>query len=244
MNIKKEKLIYEGKAKILYETNYPDKCIIYFKDDATAFDGAKKSTILNKGIINNNVSSWIFSYLSHHGIENHFVEKLSDREMLVQKVSIIPVEVVVRNKATGSIVRRLGLKNGMPFHPPLMEYFYKSDELHDPLVSESHVTYFKWATPEEFDLMQDIALKVNDLLRVVFSEIGLDLIDFKLEFGLTHHCELLLADEFTQDGCRLWDKKTGESMDKDRFRHDLGKVEETYQEVYNRLEKFFKGKNF
>lgn len=243
MNIKKEKTLYEGKAKIVYETNYPDKYIIYFKDDATAFDGTKKSTIPNKGIVNNNVSTWIFSYLSHHSVPNHFVEKLSEREMLVQKVNIIPIEVVVRNKAAGSIVKRLGLKKGMPFHPPLMEYFYKSDELHDPLVSELHVTYFKWATPEEFDTMQDISLTVNDLLRVVFSEIGLDLIDFKLEFGRTAHDELLLADEFTQDGCRLWDKKTGESMDKDRFRHDLGKVEEAYQEVYKRLENFFKRKS-
>lgn len=243
MNVVKTKALREGKAKILYETSSPDHVIQYFKDDATAFNAQKKGTIKEKGVINNAVSSWIFQYLEKKGIATHFVEKLSDREMLVRKVTIIPVETVVRNKATGSIVKRLGLKKGEPFNPCLVEWFYKSDELGDPLIGESHIFQFKWATREELTQMARLATEVNQHLIPVFREIGLDLIDFKLEFGRDVKTgKVLLADEFTPDGSRLWDLKTGESMDKDRFRQDLGRVEETYQEVYHRLENYFRNK--
>ena len=231
--------IREGKSKILYETPpSSDKVIHYFKDDATAFNAQKKGQILEKGVINNAITSWVFRFLEKRGIKTHFVDHLSGRELLTKKVSIIPVEVVVRNKATGSIVKRLGLEKGREFKPALVEYFYKSDELGDPLISEEHICYFKWASSEQLQKMRALALRVNDLLIPVFSECGLELIDYKLEFG-TADGELLLADEFTPDGCRLWDRKTGESMDKDRFRHDMGKVEESYKEVFSRLKSYF-----
>lgn len=232
-------IIREGKAKVLYETSPSGSEIIqYFKDDATAFNAQKKGQIVGKGAINNQLSAWVFSYLEKKGIATHFISTLSDREMLTKRVEIIPVETVVRNRATGSIVKRLGLKKGETFSPPLVEYFYKSDELGDPLISENHIFYFKWATPSELSEIQRLALEVNTYLRSVFQEVGLELIDFKLEFG---RCDgkILLADEFTPDGSRLWDLKTGESMDKDRFRQDLGRIEESYQEVYRRLKDFF-----
>lgn len=236
-------LIREGKAKILYETSSGDHTIIqHFKDDATAFNALKKGTIRQKGAINNAVSGWIFQYLEKQGIPTHFVEQLSEREMLVRRVDIIPVEVVVRNRAAGSIVKRLGIAKGTAFTPELVEYFYKSDELGDPLISEGHIFYFKWAKEKELEEMFHLAVKVNSLLRKVFDEIGLELIDFKLEFGRDKATgKVVLADEFTPDGSRLWDKKTGESMDKDRFRQDLGRVEESYEEVYHRLKTYFEG---
>lgn len=233
---------HEGKAKIVYETNDPHKLLIYYKDDATAFNGAKKSTLRDKGIVNNTISHWIFRYLEKHGIATHQLEKISDRETVVQRVEIIPIEVVLRNKATGSITKRLGIEKGTVFNPPLIEYFYKSDELGDPLIGETHILHFKWATLEELNYLRAEALKVNALLKEVFDSIGLELIDYKLEFGKTNGGKILLADEFTPDGCRLWDKKTGEPMDKDRFRLDLGGVEEAYGEVRNRLEKYFEGR--
>lgn len=243
MDTHKTTQLREGKAKILFQTNHPsDHLIQHFKDDATAFNAQKKGQILNKGILNNQVSTWAFRYLEKHGIPTHFVDKLSDREMLIKRVDIIPVETVVRNKATGSICKRLGLEKGMPFNPPIVEYFYKSDELGDPLIGETHIFYFKWATPTELNTLTGYALRVNEILRGVFDACGLELIDFKLEFGRTKEGQVVLADEFTPDGCRLWDKKTGESMDKDRFRHDLGRVEESYIDVCERLRKFFEGK--
>lgn len=236
-----EKLVsvYEGKAKIVYTTDQPDRYIIHFKDDATAFDGLKKASLKNKGVVNNTITSWIFEYLQKQGIATHFIQKLSDRDMLVHKVTIIPVEVVLRNKATGSITKRLGVPKGTPFEPALLEFFYKSDELHDPLVSESHIACFKWATPQELSQMVKVTHEVNRHLRMIFGELGLELIDFKLEFGRDAGGNVLLSDEFTPDGCRLWDKKTGEPMDKDRFRQDLGGVEEAYDEVLRRLKSFF-----
>jgi phosphoribosylaminoimidazole-succinocarboxamide synthase len=243
MKIERKSHLREGKAKILYQTNHPEEYLIqYFKDDATAFNALKKGTIKDKGIINNSVSSWIFRYLEQKGIATHFVEKLSDREMVVKKVEIIPVEIVIRNRAAGSICKRLGIEKGVEFQPPLLEYFYKSDELGDPLIGETHISFFRWATVPELSRVGDLAFKVNTALLSVFSEIGLDLIDFKLEFGRHQSGQILLADEFTPDGCRLWDRKTGEPMDKDRFRQDLGGIEEAYQEVYSRLEKYFEGK--
>jgi len=241
MNFEKKAPIREGKAKILYETAHPDHIIQYFKDDATAFNALKKGTIKDKGVLNNSMSSWIFQYLQKQGIPTHFVQKLSDREMVVRKVEIIPVEMVVRNKAAGSITKRLGIAKGTPFEPPLVEFFYKSDALGDPLIGEGHILYFKWATEDEMQTMVKNTLLVDHYLRTVFREVGLELIDFKLEFGRCLKTgQLLLADEFTPDGSRLWDLKTGEPMDKDRFRQDLGGVEEAYQEVYRRLETYFK----
>ena len=242
MKVERGSQIKEGKAKILYETQPVGDCIVqHFKDDATAFNALKKGQIRNKGAINNTITSWIFPYLEKQGVATHFVEQLSEREMLVKKVDIIPVEVVIRNRAAGSICKRLGLAKGESFKTPLIEYFYKSDELGDPLIGETHIAYFQWATPSELNQMKEKAFKVNAALQYVFSEIGLELVDFKIEFG-RHATGVLLADEFSPDGSRLWDLKTGESMDKDRFRQDLGRVDETYEEVYQRLQKFFERK--
>ncbi len=241
--VKKLSQIREGKAKILFATDQPSDLIIqYFKDDATAFNALKKGQIKDKGILNNTVSGWVFRYLEKKGIPTHFVDQLSDREMLVRKVEIIPVEIVVRNRAAGSICKRLGVEKGMTFSSPLLEYFYKSDALGDPLIGETHIALFKWATPEELSEIGKFAFQVNSILQGVFNEIGLELIDFKLEFGRLADGKVVLADEFTPDGCRLWDRKTGEPMDKDRFRQDLGGVEEAYKEVFERLQKFFQGK--
>lgn len=241
--MEKTSALREGKAKILYLTNQPEDFLIqYFKDDATAFNALKRGTIQNKGVMNNAVSTWVFQYLEKKGIPTHFVNRLSDREMVIKRVEIIPVEIVIRNRAAGSICKRLGIEKGISFEPPLLEYFYKSDELGDPLIGETHIAFFKWARPGEMAKIGELAFSVNRLLRQVFDEVGLDLIDFKLEFGRDSSGRILLADEFTPDGSRLWDKKTGEPMDKDRFRQDLGGVEEAYQEVYRRLETFFKGK--
>ena len=235
MKIERKSPIYDGKSKTIFETDHENFVIQYFKDDATAFNAQKKGTILNKGLLNNQMSSQIFQYLEKIGLPSHFVNQISEREMLVKKLSIIPVEVVVRNQAAGSLCKRLGIEKGKILHPPLVEYFLKNDGLGDPLVGEGQIFYFKWATPEELEYMKTVSLRVNKALLPIFKELGLLLVDFKLEFGKTNNGELLLADEFTLDGCRMWDVKTGESMDKDRFRHDLGKVNETYEEVSNRL---------
>lgn len=242
MKVERGSAIREGKAKILYQAPGPEHHIIqYFKDDATAFNAQKKGTISGKGIINNTVSSWFFRHLANQGVPTHFIEQLSDREMLVQSVEIIPVEVVVRNRAAGSILKRLGIEKGSSFSPPLVEFFYKSDELGDPLIGESHIFHFKWATRDELSLMESQARKINAELSKVFDAVGIELIDFKLEFGRNRQGKVVLADEISPDGCRLWDRKTGEPMDKDRFRHDLGQVEERYQEVFERLKKYFGG---
>jgi phosphoribosylaminoimidazole-succinocarboxamide synthase len=234
--------IREGKAKILYSTNSPDEIITYFKDDATAFNAQKKGQIRNKGCINNQVTAWIFQYLHQKGIPTHFIKQISDREMLVRRVDIIPVEMVIRNRAAGSICKRLGLPKGETFTPPLLEYFYKSDELGDPLIGETHIFHFKWSSREDLATASAMTFRINEILKEVFHEIGLELIDFKLEFGRDPQGKVVLADEFTPDGCRLWDYKTGESKDKDRFRQDLGGVDEAYEEVFQRLKTHFEEK--
>ena len=226
--------IYEGKAKILYETDNPDLVIQYFKDEATAFDAKKRGIIEQKGIYNNRISSVLFEYLRQNGVRTHFVQQLSDREMLVKRLEIIKIEVVVRNMTAGSLSKRLGLDEGNPLREPILEFFYKEDALGDPLINDDHIRLLDLATSQEVRAIRKRALLVNDLLREFLGRRDLILVDFKLEFG-RHHGQLLLGDEITPDGCRLWDKQTLEKMDKDRFRRDLGKVEEAYQEVYRRI---------
>jgi len=232
--MKKGEKLYEGKAKILYSTEEPDKLIQYFKDDATAFNAQKKGTIKEKGVLNNKISSRIFDLLEKEGIKTHFIERTSDRDMLVKKVEIIPVEVVIRNVAAGSLSKRMGIDEGITLKEPILEFYYKSDELGDPMINEYHIKVFNLANEKEMDIIKVMALKVNKFLVDFFDKNGIRLIDFKLEFG-RYNGDVLLADEITPDGCRLWDKKSGEKMDKDRFRQDLGKIEEAYQEVYKRV---------
>ncbi|HZX36162.1 MAG TPA: phosphoribosylaminoimidazolesuccinocarboxamide synthase [Thermodesulfobacteriota bacterium] len=232
--MKRLEQLYEGKAKILYSTDNPDLLIQYFKDDATAFNAEKKGTIKDKGIINNKVSSRIFKYLEDKGVKTHFVEMVSDREMLAKKVEIIPVEVLVRNVAAGSLSKRLGVEEGTPLKSTILEFCYKSDPLGDPFINEYIIRAFSFATDEETEKIKKTALKVNDILSKFFDERGIMLVDFKLEFG-RHKGEVLLADEITPDGCRLWDKKTHEKLDKDRFRRDLGRIEEAYEEVLRKV---------
>ncbi len=232
--MERKEMLYEGKAKVIYRTDSENLVIQYFKDDTTAFDGAKKEVLEDKGVINCAISTIIFEYLEKHGVKTHFVERLSPREMLVKKCEIIPVEVVVRNIAAGSFSRRYGVEEGTPLKEPLVEYFFKNDELHDPMVCPNHVYLFNWATREELGYMTKAALEVNKLLKNFFDEIDIQLVDFKLEFG-RHNGEILLADEITPDACRLWDKSSGEALDKDRFRKDMGKVVESYKEVYRRI---------
>ena len=224
--------LYEGKAKILYTTADPDLIIQYFKDDASAFNGVKKGTIIDKGVMNNHVSSRIFQYLEGEGAETHFVETLNDREMLVKKLDIIPVEVVLRNIAAGSLCKRLGIEEGRVLEKPILEFFYKSDPLGDPMINECHVDVFGWATKQEVEILKSEGLKINNLMMKFFKERNIRLVDFKLEFG-RHKGKVLLGDEISPDGCRLWHWETNEKMDKDRFRFNLGNVEEKYQEVYN-----------
>ncbi len=226
--------MYEGKAKILYETDDPDLVIQYFKDEATAFDAKKRGIIEQKGVYNNRISSVLFEYLKDNGVRTHFVQQLSDREMLVKRLEIIKIEVVVRNICAGSLAKRLGLGEGAPLREPILEFFYKNDALGDPMLNEDHVRLLDLATPQEVRAIRKRAFLVNDLLREFLDRRDMILVDFKLEFG-RHHGELLLGDEITPDGCRLWDKHSLEKMDKDRFRRDLGKVEEAYQEVYRRI---------
>ncbi|MEK7774236.1 MAG: phosphoribosylaminoimidazolesuccinocarboxamide synthase [Deltaproteobacteria bacterium] len=226
--------IYEGKAKVLYTTEDPNLLIQYFKDEATAFDGKKKGIIREKGIFNNKISSRIFGYLEDRSVKTHFVEMLSDREMAVKKLRIIPIEVVVRNIAAGSLSKRMGVEEGVPLKETILELYYKSDPLGDPMINEYHVKAFGLAETDELRKMEVLALKINRFLSEFFDERGIILVDFKLEFGV-HKGEMLLGDEITPDGCRLWDKETGEKMDKDRFRRDLGKVEEAYQEVLRKV---------
>jgi len=225
--------VYEGKAKILHKTADPDLLIQYFKDDASAFDGKKKGTIVDKGVMNNHMSSRIFEYLEENGVKTHFVKTLNDREMLVKNLDIIPVEVVLRNVAAGSLCKRLGIEEGKVFEEqPILEFFYKSDPLGDPMINECHVDVFGWATKEEVETLKSEGLKINKLMVEFFKERKIRLVDFKLEFG-RHKGEVILGDEISPDGCRLWDWETNEKMDKDRFRFNLGSVEEKYQEVYD-----------
>lgn len=226
--------IYEGKAKILYETDNADSLIQYFKDDATAFDATKRGTIVDKGICNNKISSRMFQYLEEEGVPTHFEKLLSEREMLVKRVQIIPVEVTIRNIVAGGMSKSLGLKEGIVLKQPVLEYHYKNDSLHDPLINKYHIFALGLATPDELKEIDELSFKVNGKLSVFFSRLGIDLVDFKLEFG-RFKGEIFLADEISPDTCRLWEKETGRKMDKDRFRRDLGHIEETYQEVTKRI---------
>lgn len=230
--------VYEGKAKVLFEGPEPGTLVQYFKDDATAFNNKKKGTITGKGVINNRISEYLMVRLSEIGIPTHFVRRLNMREQLIKEVEIIPIEVVIRNVAAGSFTTRFGVDEGTALPRSIVEYYYKSDELDDPLISEEHITAFGWATPQELDEMLSMALRVNDYLTGLFYSLDIRLIDFKLEFGRLFEGEdmrIVLADEISPDNCRLWDVKTNEKLDKDRFRRDLDKVEEAYQEVARRL---------
>ena len=226
--------IYEGKAKTLYTTEDPDLLIQYFKDDATALDGRKKGTIHEKGKINNRISSRLFRYLEKNGIKTHFVDMPDEREMVVKKMTIFPIEVVVRNIVAGSLAKRMGVEEGTLLKETILELYYKSDPLGDPMINESHVRAFGLAKKDELTQIENTALRINKILSKFFDERGIILVDFKLEFGL-HKGEILLGDEITPDGCRLWDKTTLDKMDKDRFRRDLGKVEEAYQMVLQKV---------
>ena len=232
--MEKRDKIYEGKAKILYTTDNPDLLIQYFKDDATAFNAQKRGTIAGKGIINNRIASKIFEYLVKEGVKTHFVQLLSDREMLVKKVSIVPIEVIVRNRAAGSLCRLLGLPEGLQLACPILEFSFKKDELGDPLINEYHIRALKIATDEEMQAITALAFSVNEALKKFFLNLKIELIDFKLEFG-RYQGGIILADEISPDTCRLWEVGTGNKLDKDRFRRDLGGIEQAYQEVLRRV---------
>ena len=234
----RRKQIYEGKAKVLFEGPEPGTLGQYFKDDATAFNNKKKGTITGKGVLNNRISEHLMLRLHDIGIPTHFVRRLNMREQLIREVEIIPIEVVVRNIAAGSISQRLGIPEGTALPRSIVEYYYKKDELNDPMVSEEHITAFGWAATPEIDDILNMSLRINDFLIGLFLGIGIRLVDFKLEFGRLYDNEevrIVLADEISPDNCRLWDASTNEKMDKDRFRRDLGKIEEAYQEVARRL---------
>ena len=230
--------IYEGKAKVLFEGPEPGTLVQHFKDDATAFNNKKQGTITGKGVLNNRISEYLMTRLSEIGIPTHFIRRLNMREQLVKKVEIIPIEIVVRNVAAGSISNRFGIAEGTPLPRSIVEYYYKSDELGDPMVLEEHITAFRWATHQELDEMLSMSLRINDFLSGLFFALGIKLIDFKLEFGRLYEGEdvrVVLADEISPDNCRLWDVKTNEKLDKDRFRRNLDRVEDAYQEVARRL---------
>ncbi|KYC59582.1 phosphoribosylaminoimidazolesuccinocarboxamide synthase [Heyndrickxia coagulans] len=228
-------LVYEGKAKRLYETEDPDVLRVEYKDSATAFNGVKKAEIEGKGKLNNEISSLIFKRLADKGVKSHFIRKISEREQLVRRVEIIPLEVVVRNVVAGSLAKRLGLEEGTPVGQPVVEFYYKKDELGDPLITEDHVRLLGIASSEDLQFLRKQALAVNESLTALFAEIGVRLVDFKLEFGRGRDGAILLADEISPDTCRLWDRATNEKLDKDVFRRDLGSLTEVYQEILNRL---------
>jgi phosphoribosylaminoimidazole-succinocarboxamide synthase len=237
MNTKRKKL-YEGKAKILYEGPEPGTLIQYFKDDATAFNAQKKATLEGKGVINNRISEFIMSRLNSIGVTNHFIKRLNLREQLIREVEIIPLEVVCRNVVAGSLAQRLGQEEGTPLPRSIIEFYYKKDELNDPMVTEEHITAFNWATTQELDDILAMTVRVNDYLCGMFGAVGITLVDFKIEFGRVWENDfsrVILADEISPDSCRLWDSTTGEKLDKDRFRRDMGDVIESYTEVARRL---------
>ncbi|TGY88594.1 phosphoribosylaminoimidazolesuccinocarboxamide synthase [Marinicauda algicola] len=235
----RRKKIYEGKAKILYEGPEPGTLVAHFKDDATAFNNKKHATLEGKGVLNNRISEFIMTHLNNIGVPTHFIRRLNMREQLVREVEIVPLEVVVRNVAAGSIAKRFGLEEGEPLPRSIVEFYYKNDALEDPMVSEEHITAFNWATTQDIDDMIALSLRVNDFMSGLFAGAGIRLIDFKLEFGRLYDQNdiprLVLADEISPDSCRLWDMATNEKMDKDRFRRDLGNVTEAYAEVARRL---------
>ncbi|MCQ2434231.1 MAG: phosphoribosylaminoimidazolesuccinocarboxamide synthase [Oscillospiraceae bacterium] len=230
----KAEQLYEGKAKKVYATNDPDLVIVDYKDDATAGDGAKKGTIKGKGVINNQMTNFMFRMLEKEGIPTHYVEELSERETLVKKVSIVPLEVIVRNVAAGSFSKKLGIEEGTPLKQPTLEFSYKNDDLHDPFINSYYALGLGLATQEEIDTISKYAFAINDFMVKFFKGLNIDLIDFKIEFGRFHD-QILLADEISPDTCRFWDSTTHEKLDKDRFRRDMGGVEEAYQEIMKRL---------
>jgi len=232
--MKKLEQIYEGKAKKVFLTDDSDCVIVSYKDDATAFNGLKRGTIVGKGVVNNKVSNHFFKLLESKGVPTHYVEQLSDRETVVKKVSIVPVEVIVRNKAAGSFSKRMGVAEGTALLCPILEYSYKNDELGDPFINSYYVRALGLATDAEMDKIKEYSFKVNDILSDYLNDFGVELIDFKLEFG-RFHGDIILADEISPDTCRFWDIETGKKLDKDRFRRDLGDVEEAYQEIIRRL---------
>ncbi len=233
--MEKREQLYEGKAKKVYATDDPNLVIVDYKDDATAFNGEKKGTIVGKGVINNQMTNYLMQQLEKAGVPTHFVKELSERETLVKKVSIVPLEVIIRNISAGSFAKRYGVKEGIVFDAPTIEFSYKNDDLGDPLINDYHALALKLATQEEIDTIKKYAFAVNDYLKKVLLECGVTLVDFKLEFGRTADGQIVLADEISPDTCRFWDSKTGEKLDKDRFRRDLGNVEGAYQEMSRRL---------
>lgn len=231
----KAEMLYEGKAKKVYATDNAEHVIVSYKDDATANDGLKKGTILGKGVVNNRMSNYLMQMLEKNGIPTHFVEELSDRETVVKKVSIVPLEVIVRNISAGSFAKRYGVEEGIVFDEPTFEFSYKNDDLHDPLLNDAHALALKLATKEEIATIRAMALKVNELLKAYFLGLNIRLVDFKLEFGRLSDGSLVLADEISPDTCRFWDATTGERLDKDRFRRDLGGTEDAYNEMMRRV---------
>ena len=227
--------LYEGKAKKVYATANADLCIVSYKDDATVFNGAKKGTIVGKGVVNNRMSNMMMQLLEKHGVPTHFVEELSDRDTLVKKVSIVPLEVIIRNVSAGSFAKRYGVEEGIVFEQPTIEFSYKCDALDDPLINDYHALALKLATAEEIETIKKYAFKVNEVLKEYFLKLGVRLIDFKLEFGKLSDGSIVLADEISPDTCRFWDAETGEKLDKDRFRRDMGGVEDAYREIFKRV---------
>lgn len=232
--MEKKELLYEGKAKKVYTTENPDVLIVDYKDDATAFNGVKKGTIVGKGVVNNRMTNHIFKMLEEKGIPTHFIEELSDRETAVKKVEIVPLEVIVRNVAAGSFSKKLGIEEGFRLLSPTLEFSYKNDELGDPMINDYYAVAIDAATREEIDKITELVFKINEILVDYFKSIKVDLIDFKVEFG-RYKGQIILADEISPDTCRFWDSETHEKLDKDRFRRDLGHVEEAYEEIYRRI---------
>ncbi|MGE5390151.1 MAG: phosphoribosylaminoimidazolesuccinocarboxamide synthase [Deltaproteobacteria bacterium] len=233
--MKRGELLYEGKAKQIYAMEDPNIVQMYYKDEATAFDGTKKGIIKDKGVVNNRVSCLLYQLLTRNGVPTHLVEQLDERNVLVKKMKMIPVEVVVRNIIAGSLAKRLGMEEGIPLNSPIIELYYKDDDLHDPMINEYHIRAMGWAGDNEIDEIKKKGLQVNEVLRQFFDSIGIILVDFKLEFGIADG-QVLLGDEISPDSCRLWDKVSLEKLDKDRFRRNLGQEEEAYQEVARRIE--------
>lgn len=233
-NLAKSEMLYEGKAKKVYATNDPDLVIVDYKDDATAFNGEKKGTIVGKGVVNNKMTNRMLSLLEKEGVPTHFVEEISDRETIVKKVEIVPLEVIIRNVAAGSFSKKLGIAEGTPLKTPTLEFSYKNDDLGDPFINDYYALGLDLATKEEIEDITKYAFKVNEFMVDFFKKINITLVDFKIEFG-RFHGEIILADEISPDTCRFWDAQSGEKLDKDRFRRDLGGVEAAYQEVYNRV---------
>ena len=233
-NIVKQEQLYEGKAKKVYSTNNPDYVIVDYKDDATAFNGEKKGTISGKGVINNKMTNYMFGMLEKEGVPTHLVEEISDRETIVKKVSIVPLEVIIRNVAAGSFSKRMGVEEGTKLLTPILEFSYKNDDLGDPFINDYYALALGLATKEEIDTISKYAFKVNEFMVNFFKNLNIDLIDFKIEFGRFHD-QIILADEISPDTCRFWDSTTHEKLDKDRFRRDMGGVEEAYQEIMKRL---------